>query len=435
MVEATHTAEQDRSDERDRELRLLRQKHSQQVQILQQIIQSQTSCLAEKDQTIARKEEIIVQKDETIAELRQQAQQQLGKKERELTGEDERIDQLKRQQGCVNQQLEQVTAQFQRRTVELEQLRPATDTSSSSKKQRTSIKLTWREGEKAPCEMSGSYHAAVDSSSLYVVLVDQTFCYTISTSSWSQLPGSPTFFCTSVIINSLLTLVGGRICGARTITNKLFSLTGEGSGRRWTEKFPPMPTKRYGTIVLCTEAALIVAGGENDESTLQTVEVMDIGSLQWSTAADLPQPLSYAPASLCGDQVYILRELEFHMYTCSLQVLLKSCKSFLASLRNKGARVWKKVAAPPVIQTTCVSIHGRLLAVGGRDSDKEPTSAIHMYTPTTDSWEVISHMETPRKECIAAVLCNQLMVVGGFTTKSKVVLKIGTKSVEFATVE
>ena len=174
---------------------------------------------------------------------------------------------------------------------------------------------------------------------------------------------------------------------------------------------------------------------KNDESTLQTVEVMDIGSLQWSTAADLPQPLSYAPASLCGDQVYILRELEFHMYTCSLQALLKSCKSFLASLRNKGARVWKKVAAPPVIQTTCVSIHGRLLAVGGRDSDKEPTSAIHMYTPTTDSWEVISHMETPRKECIAAVLCNQLMVVGGFTTKSKVVLKIGTKSVEFATVE
>ena len=425
VIEARSTAEQDRSDERDRELRSLRQKHSQQVQVLQQIIQSQTCCLAEKDQTIARKEKIIIQKDETIAELqRQQAQQQLGEKERELTDKDEGIDQLKRQLRSLNQQLEQVTAQFQRRIVDLEQLRPATDASSSSREQRASIELTWREGEKAPCTMSGSYRAAVDSSSLYVVLVDQTFCYTISTSSWSQLPGSPTFFCTSVIINGLLTLIGGRICGARTITNKHFSLTGEGSGRRWTEKFPPMPTKRYSIIVLCTEAALIVTGGENDESTLQTVEVMDIECLQWSTAADLPQPLSYAPASLCGGQVYILRE--FHMYTCSLQALLQSWKSFLASLRNRGARVWRKVVAPPVIQTTCVSIHGQLLTIGGRDSDKEPTSAVHMYNPTTDSWEVISHMETPRKECIAAVLCNQLMVVGGFTTKNKVVLRIGT---------
>ena len=200
VVEARSTVEQDRSDERDRELRSLRQKHSQQVQVLQQIIQSQTSCLAEKDQTIARKEEVITHKDKIIAELqRQQAQQQLGEKERELTDKDEGIDQLlKRQLRSVNQLLEQVTTQFQRRIVDLEQLRPATCASSSSREQRAlSIKLTWRDGDKAPCTMSGSYHAAVDSSSLYVVLVDQTFCYTISTSSWSQLPGSPTFFCTS----------------------------------------------------------------------------------------------------------------------------------------------------------------------------------------------------------------------------------------------
>ena len=394
VVEARSTAEQDRSDERDRSLR---QQHSQQIQDLQQIIQSQTSCLAEKDQIITKNEQTIAhiiqilrEKDETIAEL------------------------------CHSEQ---------------EQLRPVTGTSSSSKEQRTSIKLTWREGEKAPCTMSGSYRAAVDGSSLYVVLVDQTlrFCFTISTSgsSWSQLPGSPTFFCPSVIINDLLTIVGGRICDARTITNQLFSLTGEGSGRRWTEEFPPMPTKRYGTIVLCTEAALIVAGGEDDESTLQTVEVMDIESLQWSTAADLPQPLPCAPASLCGNQMYILRE--FHMYTCSLQALIQSRKSFLASLRNRGARVWKKVAAPPVTDTTCLSIHGRLLAIGGKDSDRKPTSAVHMYNPATDSWEVISHMENPRCNCIAAVLPdNQLMVVGGVTVAG---LFLKTDSVEFASVE
>ena len=99
VVEARSTAEQDRSDERDREPRSLRWQHSQQVQGLQQIVQSQTSHLAEKDQ-------IIAQKDETIAELKQQAQQ-LREKERELTEKVEEIDRLERQLGRINQQLEE----------------------------------------------------------------------------------------------------------------------------------------------------------------------------------------------------------------------------------------------------------------------------------------------------------------------------------------
>ena len=121
------------------------------------------------------------------------------------------------------------------------------------------------------------------------------------------------------------------------------------------------------------------------------------------------------------------------MYTCSLQTLLQSCKSFLASFRNRsrGARLWKEAAAPPVTQTTCVSIHGRLLAIGGEDSDGDPTTAIHVYNPTTDSWEIISHMGTPRYNCIAVVLPdNQLMVVEGYTSGDA-----GINSVEFASIE
>ena len=45
------------------------------------------------------------------------------------------------------------------------------------------------------------------------------------------------------------------------VTNQLFSFTMEGGVRRWTEKFPPMPTKQWGATALCTGTALIVAGG------------------------------------------------------------------------------------------------------------------------------------------------------------------------------
>ena len=68
MVEARSSAEQDRSDERDRELRSLKQQHRQQIQGLQQIIQSRTSRLAENEQIIDKKEQIIAEKVQTITQ-------------------------------------------------------------------------------------------------------------------------------------------------------------------------------------------------------------------------------------------------------------------------------------------------------------------------------------------------------------------------------
>ena len=86
-----------------------------------------------------------------------------------------------------------------------------------------------------------------------------------------------------------------------------------------------------------------------------------------------------------------------------------------------------------VTRTACVSIHGRLLAIGGWGGDETPTTAIHMtlYDPTTDFvWVVISHMATPRMNCIAAVLPNhQQTVMGGYTSAHG-----PTDSIEFASI-
>ena len=93
----------------------------------------------------------------------------------------------------------------------------------------------------------------------------------------------------------------------RTFTNELYSFTGEGSGRRWTKKIPPMPTKRSETTSLYTGTMLIVAGGKGKGyNVLSTVEVMNTETHQWSTAADLPQPMYQASATVCGDQLYML---------------------------------------------------------------------------------------------------------------------------------
>ena len=104
------------------------------------------------------------------------------------------------------------------------------------------------------------------------------------------------------------------------------------------------------------------------------------------------------------------------VYTCSVSALLQS--SVPSSLEAKVERttlvdkasVWRQV----VTRSSCESFHGRLLAMGGRDDLGKPSTAVHMYNSTTNSWEIISHMTTCRYSCFTAVIPNnQLMVVGG----------------------
>ena len=109
---------------------------------------------------------------------------------------------------------------------------------------------------------------------------------------------------------------------------------------------------------------------------------------------------------------------------CYLSALLQSCcrdsqsRSHLTSTLPPSTKycVWKRVSDVLVSNTTCVSLNGRLLAVGGNTLSKRPTTAIHEYNSDTDSWTIIGHMSTARSYCFAAVLpTNQLVVVGGIS--------------------
>jgi hypothetical protein len=308
---------------------------------------------------------------------------------------------------------------------------------------RTGFKLRWREGEKAPNVMVRLSDTAIHNGTVYCRHdpSNKIYAYHISSSSWSPTPDALYKGFTLTVIDGLLTTIGG--FGGGKNTNKLLSLTGEGSGRRWTEIFPPMPTQRFSVSTLCTGTTLIVAGGNSDSfKVIKTVEVLNTETREWRTAADLPQPLALSSVALFGDLVYLLGGADKDVavnsvYSCSLTSLLSSTGStslggrLVSTLtRSIKSSPWNRVADLPVDSSTAMSLHGRLLAIGGLDSKRQPTTAVRMYQPTTDSWEVISHMTTPRSTCLSAVLPdNQLMVVGGFTTGGK-----RCDSVEFGSV-
>ena len=290
--------------------------------------------------------------------------------------------------------------------------------------------------------MSRWCDAVVDGNVVYIQdqASKQIYSYDVTSDGWSPLPDCVYEESSITIINGWLTTIGGYRSFA-TYFNELFSLTGEGSDKGWTKKFTSMPTKRSDVTSLCTGTILIVVGGMGEGGrVLSTVEVMDTRTQKWSSAADLPEPMGYASATVCGDQFYMLggfnRNITYvkSVYTCSVS-FLQSCvpssleANFERQTLSDKAGVWRQVANLPVVQSTCESFHSRLLAIGGKMDSLDPTIAVYMYNSTTNSWEIFSHMTTGRYQCFTAVLPNhQLVVVGGLTAIGQ------TSAVEIASI-
>lgn len=174
-----------------------------------------------------------------------------------------------------------------------------------------------------------------------------------------------------------------------------------------------MPTKQSRTRAMCSETHLIVVG-----ELSKVVYVMNTASFQWSRVADLPKELALDTLIVCEDTIYLT----------AVGIILKCSKNELIQLTDtKGTEIWSNLGSPSFLRKcTYTSIHGQLVSVGGCDD------SIRMYSPTTMKWEVIGHMETPRRDCLVAVVQNNLIIVGGHTTKSTI--DTCTDKVEIATI-
>ena len=445
---------QQQVQDKDEENRQMRQEHAQQIQGLQQIIGSQNNRLQDNDVIIQEKNDIIQEKECTLVDSQKECQQLRGS----IKDKSQLIEEGEKQLLYVTQKLEcsqQIMAQFYTQIQDLEQqqttrrsptevpqpgLREPSQThhsdTSTRAVSRDRLVLKWREAKKAPCKIHRGPNVIVDGDMMYFRADEARngiYAYKSTEETWKQLPECKTERSSLAVVNNILTTIGGKGSGGKK-TNQLFSLTGEGKSMRWKEVFKSMPTKRSSSVAVCTGQALIVAGGVDQYfHALRTVEVMDLATQEWSPAADLPEPLCNASIAICRDRVYILGGWcasgpTRSVYVCVLTDLFQSCQSrplgerlvqSLSQTSPAKPTIWYKIADLPVGGSTCVTLHGQLLAVGGHSSIDTPTSNIYRYCSTSNIWEVIGNMTSSRRLCFAAALpSNELMVVGGYTTSS-----------------
>ena len=358
---------------------------------------------------------------------------------------------LKSQAACLRELIRQKDETIHAQLQEIQQLREQRHQDRQSQhhplashgaESSTNMKLKWQRGIESPFKIAknlvnSAMEAVVVGDNIYLMADQNIYTYKMSSSNWFKLQHGTYRRSSLAVVNNLPTLIGGE-CDGNT-TNKLLSLTIRAGIARWTELLPSMPTKRRSASSLCTGTTLIVAGGVGDEHVQAVIELLNTESRQWSSAIDLPEPMYFGSLIHASDQVYVIGRCNRHMkhmksaYTCSLSALLQTCH--LRSLGGRIARslsstkrgaIWRRICDVPVRYSSYVSLHGQLLAIGGLDSHTKTTSAVHAYHPSSNCWEIISHMATPRQQCYAAVLPDETLIVIGGETSITDAVKIAT---------
>ena len=411
---------------------------SQQIHDLQHQLQVCDGQIQEKDAIIAASEKEIQhlrqenQGKDHVIEAREKELQELNQLAANKQEEVEKIHNENQRLQKELQKMKEEHHNFEQREKLIQELREENQHLRQVLQEK--FTLNWNTCEAAPHVMNrGSATVCGNMAYFRPDGSNKVHSYNSDTVKWSTLPDCQTYDFTLTVVNSFVTAVGGSQFAYHVIqknTNTLLSLMEEDGTSKWEERFPPMPTKRKLTAVVCSGKVLVVAGGLEggaNNHALTTVEVMDTEALQWSTASSLPHPLFDATATVCGDHISLVGGKRVdHGYnfgyntksvlTCSLSALLQSQKvgAKMKSLSLAGNHsVWRTIDELPVSCSTSVILNGKLLAVGGLKSDKI-TSAVYAYNTEANSWEVISHMPTCRRLCLVAVLPgDQLMVVGG----------------------
>ena len=256
---------------------------------------------------------------------------------------------------------------------------------------------------------------------------DKVQVFNLEELTWTILPQpTPQVRCQGEIINNQITLIGGRELESRQLTNKLSTLV----DNTWRAVFPPMPTKRRRPATLYKDDILIVAGGcTQDDTTLQSIDVMCVTTKQWSTLVNftLPRPLTQYQLISCGDAVYICNGgyVPEHWKGKHRCTSLKSNWKMSWDILNEAilsdhpveGRQWMELPCQtPFYASSSLSSPHLLFIVGGDDSEGHPQSAVHIYSPSQSKWVSLGQLKVPRARMLSGTVQlgeRAYLVVGG----------------------
>ena len=235
---------------------------------------------------------------------------------------------------------------------------------------------------------------------------------------WRTLPRYQYCQFAMAVLQDQLTLVGGWEPSTEEVTNQIAVW----DSRQWTHPYPPMPTLRRRPAVVTYIKWLMVAGGDSGGmyfQSLSTVEIMNTTNKQWFTTTPLPVGCRGMTSAIVGEECYFMGGYTDQHDHPKKQVFHVSISAITSQAPSQSAITpvqWHTLPDTPLAWSAALALHGSLLAVGGRHSTKDSSSAIHLYQPGSGQWVKVGDLPTARDACSCTLLpSGEILVAGGLT--------------------
>ena len=245
--------------------------------------------------------------------------------------------------------------------------------------------------------------------------------YDINTGTWSTLPPSPVYNSESAVISGRLTLIGGQDASTGEVTNEVWSWHEE--EKEWRKTIPPMPTERGrpGVVQLGNVVAVIGGRTSDGKTVLDTVDILNTATLQWTTSHSLklPIPMLAMKTATCDGHVYIAcgRDRPDRPIKRVLKLPLSVLDQAVAKQRDSPPQCqWTEVVETPFYRSGLLSTSHHPLVVGGCDSSPNSSSIISVFDSSVNKWSNVEHCSVACiRPCLLSVSCSAFVVIGGRT--------------------
>ncbi len=241
--------------------------------------------------------------------------------------------------------------------------------------------------------------------------------YNTQSCQWHTLPPYSTSGFAMTTINNKLVVVGG---SNRDGSDSSELGEWQPDSNQWTNPFPPMPTPHWlpsatSYYIHC----LVIAGGYHGVR-LQTVEVLDVSNMQWSTGPSTPTPWVRMKSTTIGDAWYLMGGVCGDQWQSSPDVYSVSLEALVSHSSSDSSNIWNKLPSLNCIDSCPLNIGGSLLAVGGWDMKSEKSaSTIQRYVPETNTWVQAGQLPHEVHDCTCIMTSDKVHVMGGHDGNSR----------------
>jgi len=250
------------------------------------------------------------------------------------------------------------------------------------------------------------------------------FKYDCKEDKWSQLPICPSLHFGLTQLDGKLVTVGGRDVDELTPIKDVHIF--EEDSLTWNN-LPSLSEARCSPCAFSYKSVLVTAGGINRwkfdyEHSTRTNSVEVFQDSQWHTTLPLPFALSAMSCAVINDTCYIIGGSKSGGLP-NRQVCFVSIPSLLPTDTDLPECSKAATSSPkweyrncPLFFSTPAEQGGNLLAIGGKDDRNRPSSAVHKYMPSTNSWERIANGKLPETNYHAAAVSlegGDIIIVGG----------------------